>query len=172
MLITWTDNKTHGPITIYMYSNLSRKLHHFQNRKSLVQRVRESSFIYNLNTNTRQSNNWKINFKCSVLIKSLKGFPFYPIAVGKSILANLACFAHGLAPGNLFFYYRVCCPLKNHMWFFSGWHIDSDFSVASALIKKINGANLTGARPCGWNWQRCRHFGFIWTRDLPTLTSL
>jgi len=41
------------------------------------------------------------------------------------------------------------------------------------IVKKISGANLVeGAHPCGCNWQRCRHFEFIPTRDLPTVTSL
>jgi len=36
----------------------------------------------------------KINFKCSVLIMNLKSFLFYPVAVGKSIIANLARLEH------------------------------------------------------------------------------
>ena len=73
-------------------------------------------FIYHLNTNTQQNNNCKINLKCFVLIMNLKSFPFYPVAVGKSIIANLARLEHrDLLQDTNFLVLSVYCPLKNHM---------------------------------------------------------
>ena len=84
----------------------------FQNRKTSYSTgcglCTVLSFIYHLKTGKiiTVQNKLQLFF----LIKNLKIFPFYPVAVGKYILANLAVLEH-----RDLFLLSVCCSLKNHM---------------------------------------------------------
>ena len=101
----------------------------------------------------------KLNFKCSVLIKkNLKSFPLIQWE-NQSFFSNLTGLEHkDLLPLTDFFYYQCVAH----------WKVTCDFFVSSTLIVK----KISGAHPCGWNWQRCHHFEFIWTCDSPMLTLL
>ena len=100
----------------------------------------------------------KLNFKCSVLIKkkNLKSFPL--IQWENQSLQILLGWNTKTCSRSLTYLTISVFPTEK----------SSDFFVSSTLIVK----KISGVHPCGWNWQRCRHFEFIWTCDSPMLTSI